>query len=327
MRAPAFWWEPVPSLAAQALRPAGAIWGAIAAARMDRPGRRAAVPVICIGNPVAGGAGKTPVAMAVAKLLQAHGHDPAFLSRGYGRDRSARKAVLRVDPDRHDALTCGDEPLLLARVAPTFVAADRLAAAAVAVEAGATVLVLDDGLQSPALRKDVGIAVVDGEVGIGNGLCLPAGPLRIPMARQWPHVSALCVVGSGAAGRTVAATAAAARIPVTFARLEPDVAVLASLRGRKLLAFAGIGRPQKFFDTLTRNGLAVAERRAFPDHHRFTAADLAALKARADRSGALLVTTAKDRVRLPPGFDAVAVPVDLVFDDPEALPTVLARIL
>lgn len=327
MRAPAFWWRGRPGGAATFLRPMGALYGALTARRMAQTGERAGVPVICVGNLVAGGAGKTPAAIAIAALLRDLGHHPAFLSRGYGRQRPARdEAVYRVEPGRDDARACGDEPLLLAAVAPTFVAADRRAAARAAVAEGATVLVLDDGLQNPTLAKDFTLAVADGAVGVGNGLCMPAGPLRAPVARQWPFVSMLCIIGEGAAGRNLAAVAASAGVPRCGARIEPDAIVMASLSGQRLYAFAGIGRPEKFYATLRTEGLVPVGQRDFPDHHAFTPADLDDLRRRAEQLGAILVTTSKDKTRLPPGFQAVAAPITLVFDDAASLRARLAAL-
>lgn len=326
MRAPSFWWRERPGFAARMLKPVGATYGAVTAARMGRPGRRASVPVLCVGNLVVGGAGKTPMAMAVARFAEASGHHPAVLSRGHGRAR-AGAAVIRVDPDRHGPRDCGDEPLLLARVAPTYVSTDRAAAAAVAAKDGATLLILDDGLQSPALVKDLSIAVADGATGLGNGLCLPAGPLRAPAGRQWPFISLLCVVGPGAAGLRLAEQAAAAGVPVTTARVEPDPAALLRLRGRRLFAFAGIGRPGKFYETLVAGGLDVVGRRSFADHHRFTAGEVAALRRAAEGAGAVLVTTAKDRVRLPADFPVEVLTIDLVFDNPDELALQIGRTL
>ena len=320
MLAPDFWWRKGPSLLAVMLAPVGAVYGSMTAHRMARTGLRLEVPVVCVGNFVVGGAGKTPAAIAVARLLQAQGHRPAFLSRGYGRDRRRTSAaVIAVDPDRHDAGLCGDEPLLLARVAPTFVAVDRRASARAAVAAGASILVLDDGLQNPTLRKDVSIAVVDGTAGIGNGLCVPAGPLRAPLARQWRFTSLLCVVGKGEAGRALEAQARNAGVAVCTGHLAPDPEAIGRLRGRRLVAFAGIGRPSKFFATLAEAGLDAVEHRWFPDHHVYSPDDRAALRQMADQFGARLVTTAKDRVRLPPDFDVEVVPVELVFDAPAIL--------
>ncbi len=326
MRAPAFWWRERPSLAAKLLQPVGAAYGALTAARMARPGRRAPVPVLCVGNFVAGGAGKTPVALAMAQVARDLGQNPAFVSRGYGRER-ASSGVIRVDPDLHRARDCGDEPLLLARAAPTYVSSDRVAAASTAASDGATLLILDDGLQNPGLTKDMAVAVVDGAAGFGNGLCIPAGPLRAPAARQWPRVSLFCIVGGGTAGARLAAQARAVGVPVVTARVEPDRAALSRLAGRRLFAFAGIGRPEKFYATLAESGLTTVGHRSFPDHHRFSAADVADLKRAANLAGAILVTTAKDRVRLAPDLPVEVLPVDLRFDDIDRVRTLMSRLL
>ena len=315
MRAPGFWWTPRPGLAAHLLAPAGAVYGAATALRMHRRGAPAGVPVYCVGNLIAGGAGKTPTAIALAGLLAEAGRHPAILSRGYGG--AGRATPTLVDPARHDAAEVGDEPLLLARHAPTVVCADRGAAARLAIAGGADCLVLDDGLQNPALVKDWSLVVADGASGIGNGLCLPAGPLRAPTGLQWPAVSMLCVIGEGTAGDRLIRRAVLAGVPVTHATLRPDAAVLARWRGRRLYAFAGLGRPQKFFATLGDAGLNVAGTQAFADHHRFTVDDLAALRQAA--AGALLVTTTKDKVRLPQTFPAEALPVDLAFAEPDRI--------
>lgn len=322
MKAPAFWWRERPGAAALGLAPLGAITGAVTALRMHRPGRDPGVPVFCIGNLVAGGAGKTPAAIALAQLLLADGRRPCFVSRGYGRQRGGSSSPIAVDPERHDAASVGDEPLLLARIAPTVVAADRIAAAEVAIKAGADCLVLDDGLQSPALAKSWTLAVVDGASGHGNSLCLPAGPLRAPAGLQWPMVSMLCVVGPGRPGERVTRSAQRLGVPMTRAVIVPDAAVLARWRSQPLFAFAGLGRPEKFFAMLRAAGLELAGIRAFPDHHRFTDADCARLRKAA--GSALLVTTAKDRTRLPAGTPAEILPVELVFDQPERLRTALA---
>lgn len=287
---------------------------------MDRDGVRLPVPVICVGNLVVGGAGKTPTALMLARLLSTQGYQPAFLSRGYGRTGGggAKGHVIRVDPERHRAADVGDEPPLLARVAPTYVSDDRCAAGGQAIAEGASLLLLDDGLQSPDPHKTVSIAVVDGVAGFGNGLCLPAGPLRAPLDAQWPHVSALCVIGAGAEGDRCAAAAQANRVAVWTARLTPAEGALAGLQDRPLYAFAGIGRPGKFFATLREQGLTVVATREFPDHHVFTDADLERLERDARAIGAALVTTAKDAVRLPTAFPATVLPVALRLDDADA---------
>lgn len=320
MRAPTFWSKPAPALAARALAPIAAVYGAIAAARMRRPGAKAGVRVVCVGNFTMGGAGKTPAALALAGRLIEEGERVAFLSRGYGGALSGRDPVV-VDPTRHDAREVGDEPLLLARLAPTVICADRVAGARAARDLGASVVVMDDGLQNPDLAKDEAVAVVDGAVGIGNARVFPAGPLRAPMAAQWGHVDAVWIIGEGEAGERVAIEALRRCKPVKRGRLAPDAGVVAALAGRPLLAFAGIGRPEKFFQTLREAGLDVAATRAFPDHHPFSVREIAALAGEAAARGLRLVTTEKDLARLGPELRAegeatglVALPARLIFD-------------
>ena len=209
MRAPRGWRQARPGLLARALSPLGAIYGAATARRMARPGVRVEAPVLCVGNFVVGGAGKTPTALALARLLRAAGERPAFLSRGYGGEAHADS--LRVSLNADNARRVGDEPLLLARVAPCYVGPDRVASARLAIEDGASVLIMDDGLQNPALEKTLSLAVVDGEAPFGNGLCLPAGPLRAPIAAQMRHVDALVMIGGDAAAAARAARRAASR--------------------------------------------------------------------------------------------------------------------
>lgn len=315
MRPPAFWAAGPDHPAARCLAPVGAAYGALVARRMDRPGVRAGCPVLCLGNFTLGGAGKTPAALALASLLAALGRTPAFLSRGYG-GRTA--GPMRVVLDRHDAEAVGDEPLLLARRAPTVVARDRPAGAALCRALGADTIVMDDGLQNPSLVKDLALAVIDGPAGLGNGLPVPAGPLRAPLARQWRHVAGLILVGDGAPGEAVARAAEIRGLPVHRARLVPEADDLA---GRRCLAFAGIGRPDKFFATLAEAGAVIAATRPFPDHHPYRRGELAALAAEAQRLEADLVTTEKDAARLPPAFAARVrvLRVRLVFADAEAL--------
>ncbi|WP_293867068.1 tetraacyldisaccharide 4'-kinase [uncultured Alsobacter sp.] len=326
MRAPAFWWRPH-SLPATLLAPLGWIYGAVTARRMARAGQKASLPVVCIGNFVAGGAGKTPTAIAVARDLAALGRRPVFLSRGYG---GSLAGPVVVDPAVHAADECGDEPLLLARVAPVVVATDRAAGAALAARHG-DVIVMDDGLQNPTLQKDLRLAVVDGESGVGNGACVPAGPLRAPLARQLPHVDAVIVIGAGSAGDRVAAQAAQAGVDVLRARLEADATVAGRLAGRSVLAFAGIGRPEKFWASLDRAGARVTATRAFPDHHAYASAEIAGLLGEASAKGLLAVTTEKDWVRLagvatPDQMSRIAVlPVTLAFADETGRNRLLAR--
>ena len=313
MRPPRFWQADANHPAARLLAPLGWAYGRAAGNRMDRPGVRGECPVLCLGNFTLGGAGKTPSAIALAALLRGLGRTPAFLSRGYG---GRLPGPVLVDPSRHGWRDVGDEPLLLARHAPTVVARDRVVGARLCVAKGADVVVMDDGLQNPTLAKDLALAVVDAGVGVGNGLCVPAGPLRAPLARQWPHVGGLVLIGEGPAGAAVAVQAQARGLPVHRARLVPEGAAVA---GRRVLAFAGIGRPEKFFASLGEAGAELAATRSFPDHHPYRDADLARLAAEADRLGSDLATTEKDRVRLPEAFAARVrvLPVRLAFADPE----------
>ena len=313
IRPPRFWSAAPDHPAARLLAPIGAAYGALTAARMDRAGTRAPCPVLCLGNFTLGGAGKTPTALALAAMLRDLGTEPAFLSRGYG---GRLAGPVRVDPARHGAVEVGDEPLLLARHAPTIIARDRVAGAQACAAAGARVIVMDDGLQNPSLVKDLALAVVDAGTGLGNGRPFPAGPLRAPLARQWPHVGGLVLIGEGPAGEAVAAETASRGLLVHRARLVPEAGDWA---GRRAVAFAGIGIPQKFFDTLRAAGAEIAATRAFPDHHRYTAEDLSGLAAEAARLGAELVTTEKDAVRLPTGYGIRTLPVRLVFADAAAI--------
>jgi tetraacyldisaccharide 4'-kinase len=297
MRDPAFWWTEG-STVATLLGPAAALYGAVAARRMARPNRTVRVPVICVGNFTVGGAGKTPTAIAIAKYLIAAGRRPFFLSRGYG---GRLAGPVRVDG--HRAAAVGDEPLLLARTAPTIVARDRPAGAMMAADAGADVVVMDDGLQNASLAKNFTVAVVDGRRGIGNGLVFPAGPLRAPLAAQLNRVEAVLVIGTKTATTAAAmdrAIAAAKErgVPVVRGELRPDPAAVAALAGKPVLAFAGIADPDKFFATLEASGIPAAVRARFPDHHCYTQAELAALLARAERERLTPVTTEKDVARM-----------------------------
>ena len=312
MKAPRFWSAPAPDARAWALAPLGAIYGAATRARMARRGERVDAKTIVVGNFVAGGAGKTPTALALARLLQAEGAAPAFLTRGYGGRVGAGPA--RVEGC--DSAVFGDEALLLAAVAPTYAGADRAAAARMAITQGARTLILDDGLQSRRIEPDLALAVVDGASGIGNGFCLPAGPLRAPLAAQARRIDALVLIGAGAAGARVAQ---ACGKPAFRAHLQPDAAARA-LAGRDVLAFAGLGRPEKFFAMLDDIGARIVARRVFADHHRYSTTEAAELTRAAEAAGAVLATTRKDAVRWPKGAQApFVVDVALVFEDEPGL--------
>jgi tetraacyldisaccharide 4'-kinase len=318
VRAPRGWRNARPGLLARALSPLGAVYGAATARRMARPGARVEAPVLCVGNFVVGGAGKTPTALAMARLLRSAGERPAFLSRGYGGE--ARAESQRVTLGADNARRVGDEPLLLARIAPCYVGPDRVASARLAIEDGASVLIMDDGLQNPSLEKTLTAAVVDGEAPFGNGLCLPAGPLRAPVEAQMRHVDALVMIGGDAAAAARLSERAHGK-PLFLASLKADAIAASQLIGRPVLAFAGIATPEKFFATLSSIGAQVVETATFADHWRFRPREMERLAARAARRGLTLVCTEKDHVRLPPAFanEAQALPVTLSFEAPAAV--------
>ena len=318
MRSPRFWWEK-PGIASTLLAPFAAIYGGIARRRLAQAGARLGIPVICVGNPTLGGAGKTPTAIAIARLLIEAGHKPMFLSRGYG---GRLAGPVMVEPT-HRAADVGDEPLLLARVAPTVVARDRVAGAKLAKQRGASVIVMDDGFQNPSLAKDFSILVIDSARALGNGKVFPAGPLRAPLRPQLARASAILLVGTEAA---VLVWQGAQAMPIFRGRLVPDIGRVAALRDKKALAFAGIGDPEKFFATLDLAGIETEVRRGFADHHRYSARDAAALVSEADRLGLELITTEKDLARLrgdpaiaPLAERAQALPVALEMTESEKL--------
>ncbi len=306
MRPPGFWQRDGSRLAPALLAPFAALTAAATARRVARPGWRAPVPVLCCGNVTVGGSGKTTLALDLLWRLAARGAAPHALLRGYGGTVRGTRRVVVED----DAAEVGDEALLLAAVAPTWIGADRAAAARAAVAAGAGVLVMDDGLQNPTLCKDVSLLVIDGGFGFGNGRVLPAGPLRESIAAGAARCRAAVLIGPD---ETDAAAALPPDLPVLRARLVPGPATRA-LQGRRVLGFAGIGRPGKFFATLREAGADVAEAVAFPDHHRFTAGELDTLMAQAKSLGAVPVTTAKDAVRLPAVLRATVLVADVTLD-------------
>jgi tetraacyldisaccharide 4'-kinase len=267
---------------------------AITARRVAQVGWQAPVPVVCCGNATVGGAGKTTLALDLARRLTARGIAVHVLLRGYRGTARGPRRVMRGDP----AAATGDEALLLAEAAPTWTGADRAASARAAIAAGAEVLLMDDGLQNPSLEKTMSLLVVDGATGFGNGRVLPAGPLREPAAIAASRCRAAVLIGPDTSG-------ALAQLPPDLPVLHADVVQggeIASLIGRRVLAFAGIAIPDKFFTALERAGVELAGREAFADHHVFTPVELARLEASARAVDAILVTTPKDAVRLPAGM-------------------------
>jgi tetraacyldisaccharide 4'-kinase len=255
---------------------------------------RSSLPVICIGNFTTGGAGKTPAALAVAQILRNAGQRPVFLTRGYG---GATSGPHLVDPSHDTAQKVGDEPLLLACVAPTIVCADRAEGAKLAENQDASVIIMDDGFQNPGLAKTLSLIVVDGVTGLGNEHVIPAGPLRASLGFQLSHADGIILVGEGEAVERVLTLAEEASLPVLKAEITPDTDDT-WLKNKPLVAFAGIGSPDKFFRTVESSGGRLMKRMPYPDHHPYTQQDAIKLLGLAAQCGAQLVTTQKDLVRI-----------------------------
>lgn len=318
MREPAFW-QQRNSLLSRLLMPLGAVYGEIAASRMMQQGTVAGIPVICVGNYHTGGAGKTPTSLALVKLLRELGETPVVLSRGHG---GRLHGPVKVEPGRHSAADIGDEPLMMAREVTVVVARDRVNGAALARSTGASVIVMDDGFQNPALAKDLSLIVIDGNRGLGNGRIFPAGPLRAPLDRQLARTDGLVVIGDGVAAAGVAAMIHGRGGKVFTARLKPAAVSMQGLQGKRVLAFAGIGDPDRFFRTLKNAGVDVAVKKAFADHHPYTSAEIEALVVQARSEGLTLVTTEKDLVKLrgiSAATEVVGFPVVLDIEDNEGL--------
>jgi len=318
LRAPDFWWLPRPTPKARLLSAVSLFWSLGAALRrlLHRPAR-GPVPVVSVGNLVAGGAGKTPVAMAVMERLGAFGLNAHVIGTGYG---GSIGWPYRVQARQDGVHQVGDEALLHAARWPTWIGRSRLRAARAAAAEGAVVVVLDDGHQQRSLAPDLSFVVVDAEVGFGNGLLMPAGPLREGVAAGLARADAIVLLGEGEGPPLPVAK------PVLRARLLPEPASL-RFKGERVVAFAGIGRPAKFFGTLAAAGADLRHSAAFPDHHRYKADEIMLLVETASSERAVLVTTAKDWVRLPRAARGMVevFTVHCAFEDPAALDALLRR--
>lgn len=327
-KAPA-WWYGKTSLPSLLLTPAGIIWDLATRLRwaMARP-YRSKLPVVCIGNFTAGGAGKTPAAIAIARLLIGERERPIFLTRGYG---GTVQGPHLVNPGKDAAKQVGDEPLLLARIAPVIVSADRAAGARYAEEQKASVIIMDDGFQNPGLVKDLSLLVVDRSTGIGNGLVIPAGPLRAGLSFQLEKARGLILSGTGSEADHVAEYARNAGLTTFESELIPYEDT-DWLKTKPVIAFSGIGHPDKFFQTLDECKCNVIHRATYPDHYVYTASDADELLDLARQKGAQLVTTEKDLVRIG-GAGSVgllkksarALPVRLQFRDQGKVKRLLGR--
>jgi len=308
MRTPKYWQSN--SLLSKLLTPLGWLYGQATQLRLKfKPSPKAEIPVICIGNITAGGTGKTPVSISVAKMLETDMYHPFFLTRGYG----GKLQNIMVNTKKHSARDVGDEPLLLAQQAPVIVNADRFEGAKLAVQEGADIAIMDDGFQNPSLHKDLSFLVFDGSYGIGNGKIIPAGPLRETFEDGIKRADALIILGKDKHN-----LAERCKLPVFFGHTET---LQTTVSGDKVLAFAGIGHPQKFYHTLGQLGFDIVQTIDFPDHHFYSKEELENILQKAKEQNAEVYTTSKDFVKIPPSLQKYinVLEIAVVWDNPDEL--------
>nr|WP_294916184.1 tetraacyldisaccharide 4'-kinase [uncultured Neokomagataea sp.] len=319
LRPPRFWTSDTPNLAARVLRPVSAVVSHVAQRRSTQPGYHAAVPVLCCGNVTTGGTGKTPLTLDFVRRLQTRGHTPHILSRGHG---GKQRGPLAVNPSNYTAKDVGDEPMLLSACAPTWIGANRGETAKLAVSEGADCLVMDDGFQNTTLDKTLSLLIVDGASGFGNQQVLPAGPLRETLEAAFARAQAIVLIGEDKKNIRHLTS-----LPILHARFIPGPEIR-RLQGVRVIAFAGIGRPDKFFNMLRDAGVDPVRTLSFPDHHSYTPRDIQRLDALRLEANTTLVTTAKDAVKLPPTFRAqtVIIGIDVLWEDPAAPDKILDQL-
>ncbi len=308
MKTPKYWQSN--SFTSKLLQPIGKIYGIATQWRLKRTlSPKVDVPVICVGNITAGGTGKTPVSISIAKMLETAMYHPFFVTRGYGGNLQN----IMVNPKKHTARDVGDEPLLLAKQAPVVVNANRYEGAKLAIKEGADIVIMDDGFQNPSLYKDLSFLVFDGNYGIGNGKIIPAGPLRETLEDGVKRANALIILG-----KDKHHLVERCHLPVFFGHTE---ALTTVINNPNILAFAGIGHPQKFYHTLSTQGFNVIETIDFPDHHFYSTAELEQILQKAHAKNAEIYTTSKDYVKIPPQFqnDINVLEVAVVWDEPDTL--------
>lgn len=308
MKTPKYWQSN--SFTSKILSPLGFLYGLMTQLRLKlKSPHKVSIPVVCIGNITAGGTGKTPVSISIAKLLATEMYHPFFVSRGYG----GKLQDVIVNNKKHTAKDVGDEPLLLSKQAPVVVNANRYAAAQKAVEQGADIIIMDDGFQNPSLHKDLSFLVFDGNYGIGNGKIIPSGPLRETLENGTKRADAIIILGKDKHD-----LAKRCGLPAFFGHTE---AVQTTINNQDVVAFAGIGHPQKFYHTLKQQGFNVVKTIDFPDHHFYTREELENIINEAKKLNAQIYTTSKDFVKIPPLYsqDINVLEVAVVWDNPEEL--------